>query len=58
MTRNEYKEWNRKAMTGEVSDDLNPAFIFACTNTALIEKIASGEIDAKELAKRVLEGRR
>lgn len=57
MTRNEMNEWNRKANTGEVNDDFNPAFIFSTTNTELLTKIATGEINAQELAKRELENR-
>lgn len=57
MTREQYKYLNEKAMTGQISDDLNPAFILSGTNINLLVQIANGEIDMQELAKRVLEGR-
>ena len=44
----------------EISDELNPAFLFSTTWTALLTQIAKGEIDAnfyarKELANRGLD---
>lgn len=57
MTREQYKYLNEKAMTGQISDDLNPAFILSGTNINLLVQIANGELDMQELAKRVLEGR-
>jgi hypothetical protein len=57
MTRKEIKEWNEKAQAGSVKDDLNPAFILSLTATELLSKIAKGEINAMELAKRELENR-
>jgi len=41
----------------EVSDDLNPIFIFALTHNELLSKIAKGEINTQELAKKELENR-
>lgn len=55
MTRKEMTEWNRKAEYGEIQDHLNPAFIFSGIDTELLSKIAKGEINAQELAKRELE---
>ena len=40
-----------------LSDDLNPDFLFSGTFTELLSKIAKGEIDPKELAKKELENR-
>jgi hypothetical protein len=57
MTRKEMKEWTLKAMSGEVKDELNPAFILSLTETELLSKIAKGEINLQELAKRELEDR-
>ncbi len=41
----------------EICDELNPAFLFSTTWTDLLTKIASGEIDANELAKKELANR-
>lgn len=57
MTRNEMTEWNRKAESGEIQDHLNPAFIFSGIEVELLSKIAKGEINALEHAKRELENR-
>ena len=57
MTRQEMKEWNTKATLGTVKDDLNPAFILTMTATELLSKIAKGDINVQELAKRELENR-
>jgi len=38
-------------------DDLNPDFIFSLTFTELVVKIAKGEINAQDIAKRELENR-
>lgn len=48
---------NKTAKTETLSDDLNPAYIFTLTATALLSKIAKGEINAQDLAKRELENR-
>ena len=57
MTRKEMKDWNAKADAGAVKDELNPAFILSLTPTELLSKIAKGEINLQELAKRELENR-
>ena len=57
MTREEIKDWNKKAQYGIVIDELNPAFILSLTATELLSKIAKGEINLQELAKRELENR-
>lgn len=41
----------------ETPDALNPAFLFQSTWTELLVKIASGEIDAQELARQELANR-
>ncbi|MBS33960.1 MAG: hypothetical protein CMO68_06085 [Verrucomicrobiales bacterium] len=38
-------------------DELNPAFLFSITATELLIKIAKGEIDANQLARKELENR-
>ena len=57
MTKQEFNNWNEKAMTGEIADDLNPAFILSNIPTSLLSQIVKGEINVKELAMRTLEGR-
>lgn len=57
MTRQEFKNWNQKAEQGEVNDNMNPAFILGMTMTQMLAKIAQGEINMVELAKRELENR-
>ena len=57
MTRKDLKNWNEKAQNGTISDDLNPIFILSLTATELLSKIAKGEINLQELAKRELENR-
>ena len=57
MTRKEMKDWNAKADAGAVKDELNHAFILILTATELLSKIAKGEINLQELAKRELENR-
>ena len=57
MTRKEMKDWNTKAQLGTVKDELDPAFILSLTATELLSKIAKGEINLQELAKRELENR-
>lgn len=57
MTRKEMKDWNAKAQAGTIKDELNPAFILSLTATELLSKIAKGEINLQELAKRELESR-
>jgi len=55
MTREDFKKWNTAGLTGTCPDELNPAFIFHMTAIELLCKIAKGEINAQELAKRQLE---
>lgn len=57
MARKEMNDWNQRAEIGTVSDELNPAFILSLTATELLSKIAKGEINLQELAKRELENR-
>jgi hypothetical protein len=57
MKRDEVKLWNTKAVFGLIPDDLNPIFIFSLTANELLSKIAKGEINSQELAKRELENR-
>ena len=57
MTREEFKQFNTKASTGTLKDDLNPIFILSLTANELLYKIAKGEINVQELAKRELENR-
>lgn len=57
MTRTEFKRYNSKAEFGIIKDEMNPIFILTGTNTALLTKVLTGEIDLKELAKRELENR-
>lgn len=57
MTVAEYKEFNQKAVTGEIADDLNPAFILQGIHTDLLVAIAAGQIDLKALAKHTLDAR-
>ena len=41
----------------ELPDDLNPEYMLQCTDAALLTKIASAEIDVKQLATDELEAR-
>lgn len=43
--------------TEEIHDDDNPIYTFATTNTSILKKIVSGEVDANALAKKELENR-
>ena len=47
-----------QSKTGEISDAKNPIFIFALTDSELLERVISGELDAKQLAMLELESRR
>lgn len=51
------KEWNKAAEVGTVSDQLNPAFIMSDIHPDLLVKIANGELNCVEIAKRHLENR-
>jgi hypothetical protein len=46
-----------KQIINGTKDELNPAFILSLTATELLSKIAKGEINLQELAKRELENR-
>lgn len=56
--RRKHRSWNVQAHTGEVSDAKNPLFIFSRTDSELLERVVSGELDAKQLAMLELENRR
>lgn len=51
------KTWNKQAMTGEVRDAENPLFIFAQTETKLLQQIVKGKLDIAQLALLELEER-
>ena len=57
MTRKEYKNWNNKAESGTVADELNPAFILSSVSSELLSQVIKGKIDLQELAKREMENR-
>lgn len=57
MTKQEYQSLNQKAQTGEIADDLNPAFILQGVHTDLLVAIAAGQIDLTALAKHTLDAR-
>lgn len=57
MTRKEINEWIKLTENGTIKEDLNPAFIFSLTATKLLSKIAKGDFNLQELAKRELENR-
>ena len=44
-------------INAELADALNPNMLFNSTATELLVKIASGELNAQDLAKQQLEGR-
>lgn len=48
---------NAAAMNGTLPDELNPLFIFGMTHNELLMAIATGKIDAVQLAKEQLAGR-
>lgn len=51
------KTWNKQALTGQVRDAKNPIFIFAQTDTELLQKIVKGKLDVTQLALLELEAR-
>lgn len=57
MTDSQWDYYQQAAKRGTVKDELNPVFIFGMTHNELLVKIASGELDAKDLAKRELAAR-
>ncbi|SHF53520.1 hypothetical protein [Flavisolibacter ginsengisoli] len=52
-----YSEFETKARTGELPDELNPILLFNLTCTKLLIQILIGEIDPVELANRELRNR-
>lgn len=50
----QYQAWIQAGNVGTMADDANPAYLFSTTWTELLAKIASGEIDCQDLAKRTL----
>lgn len=48
---------NAASMNGTIPDELNPLFIFGMTHTELLMAIATGKIDAVQLAKEQLASR-
>ena len=52
-----FREGEKAERAGTCPDELNLALIFSGTHTQLLTKIASGEIDARYLAKRELAAR-
>lgn len=55
--QDKYSEFETKARTGELPDELNPIFLFNLTRTELLVQIVSGKLDAVELARRQLRNR-
>lgn len=48
---------NAAALDGSLPDDRNPIFLFGMTHTEILMAIATGKIDAVQLAKEQLAGR-
>ena len=57
MTDTQWEQYQEAAKRGTIKDELNPIFIFGMTHNELLVKIASGELDMKDLAKRELAAR-
>ena len=57
MTKQEYNALQDAADKQTIQDEKNPIFIFSLTHTELLCKIASGEINAVEIAKYELANR-
>lgn len=55
--KDKYREFETKARTGDIPDELNPIFLFNLTRTELLVQIVSGELDTVELAQRQLGNR-
>jgi len=51
-----YRELNQMAMTEEILDQNNPAFIFSITPKPLLEAIADGRVNCRAIAKIMLSG--
>jgi hypothetical protein len=58
MNKQEWQEWQAKAIAGTVQDKDNPVFLFCMTETQMLVDIVNGKINPVELAKRELESRR
>ena len=46
------------AVLGTIRDEENPALLFGMTSSAMLERIASGEVDCVALANIILKGRK
>ncbi len=55
--RAEVAALNAASIDGTLRDELNPLFIFSMTHNDLLVAIATGKIDAVQLAKEQLAGR-
>ncbi len=53
----EVEALNRASMDGTLRDELNPLFVFSMTHNDLLVAIATGKLDAVQLAKEQLAGR-
>jgi len=51
MTKETYQAFQQAAMNGTIEDAQNPVFMFTLTDTRLLMQIASGELDARQLAR-------
>ena len=51
------KEFMSDDVITEISDDLNPKYMFQTMHTSLLVKIVSGQINAKKLARKELDNR-
>lgn len=57
MTQREYNIYSNKAELGLIPDAENPIFILSMTNTSLLAKVLSGEINLVDLARIELQNR-
>ena len=57
MDQATFKNYQEKAVSGEVTDNLNPSLMLQGIDSRLLAKVLAGEIDLNELAKREMEGR-
>ena len=55
--RAEVADLNKASMDGALRDELNPLFVFQMTHNDLLVAIATGKIDAVQLAKEELANR-
>ena len=58
MDKVEFHELIIAALKGSIPDEENPALIFSGLSTAMLKKIASGEVDAQAIAEHILETRK